>query len=136
MKFNIDERPSSSLVKFPQFSPIDVSELPILHDVRLRSFEHLGRTVRPSRYRRARRAGRAAVLDPMAVLAASASLHHRSSRKPLKNGCRTLPSADFARYLVSASEQLWLHADALVRNALGVFFLRDALLKPKSTFPA
>jgi uncharacterized LabA/DUF88 family protein len=29
--------------------------------------------------------------------------HHRSSRSPLKNGCRTLPSADFARYSISAS---------------------------------
>jgi hypothetical protein len=29
--------------------------------------------------------------------------HHRSSRMPLKNGCRTFPSADFARYSISAS---------------------------------
>src|ERR1700704_2832908 len=28
---------------------------------------------------------------------------HRSSRRPLKNGCRTFPSADFARYSISAS---------------------------------
>jgi hypothetical protein len=28
--------------------------------------------------------------------------HHRSSRRPLKKGCRTLPSADFARYSISA----------------------------------
>src|SRR3954454_2869836 len=28
---------------------------------------------------------------------------HRSSRRPLKNGCRTLPSADFALYSISAS---------------------------------
>jgi hypothetical protein len=30
-------------------------------------------------------------------------LDHRSSRMPLKNGWRTLPSADFARYSISAS---------------------------------
>src|ERR1700757_5108320 len=30
--------------------------------------------------------------------------HQRSSRMPLKNGCRTLPSADFARYSISASK--------------------------------
>jgi hypothetical protein len=29
--------------------------------------------------------------------------HHRSSRIPVKNGCRNLPSADFARYSISAS---------------------------------
>src|SRR4051794_16596661 len=29
--------------------------------------------------------------------------HHRSSLMPLKNGCRTFPSADFARYSISAS---------------------------------
>src|SRR6478736_5673463 len=29
--------------------------------------------------------------------------HHKSSRKPLKKGCLTLPSADFARYSISAS---------------------------------
>jgi hypothetical protein len=28
---------------------------------------------------------------------------HRSSRRPLNNGCRTLPSADLARYSISAS---------------------------------
>src|SRR3954447_20083195 len=28
---------------------------------------------------------------------------HRSSRSPLKTGCRTLPSADLARYSISAS---------------------------------
>ena len=28
---------------------------------------------------------------------------HRSSRKPLKKGCRTLPSADMARYSISAN---------------------------------
>ena len=28
---------------------------------------------------------------------------HRSPRKPLKNGWRTLPSADFARYSISAN---------------------------------
>jgi hypothetical protein len=27
---------------------------------------------------------------------------HKSSRKPLKNGCRTFPSADLARYSISA----------------------------------
>ena len=32
-----------------------------------------------------------------------ARLHHRSSRRPLKNGWRTLPSADLARYSISAS---------------------------------
>jgi hypothetical protein len=32
-----------------------------------------------------------------------AHVHHRSSRMPLKNGCRTLPSADLARYSISAS---------------------------------
>src|ERR1700719_108584 len=31
------------------------------------------------------------------------SIHHRSSRKPLKNGCRTFPSADFALYSISAN---------------------------------
>jgi hypothetical protein len=30
-------------------------------------------------------------------------LVHRSSRMPLKNGWRTLPAADFARYSISAS---------------------------------
>src|SRR5438105_98185 len=30
-------------------------------------------------------------------------VHYRSSRRPLKNGCRTFPSADFARYSISAS---------------------------------
>src|SRR3954467_11135110 len=33
----------------------------------------------------------------------SIPLRQRSSRSPLKNGCRTLPSADFARYSISAS---------------------------------
>ncbi len=28
---------------------------------------------------------------------------YKSSRGPLKTGCRTLPSADFARYSISAS---------------------------------
>ena len=28
---------------------------------------------------------------------------HRFSRKPLKKGCRTLPSADMARYSISAN---------------------------------
>jgi len=31
------------------------------------------------------------------------SIYHRSSRNPLKNGCRTFPSADFARYSISAN---------------------------------
>jgi hypothetical protein len=31
------------------------------------------------------------------------NFHHRSSRRPLKNGCRTFPSTDFARYSISAS---------------------------------
>jgi hypothetical protein len=31
--------------------------------------------------------------------------YSRSSRRPLKNGCRTLPSADFARYSISASNE-------------------------------
>src|SRR6478735_1798915 len=31
------------------------------------------------------------------------ALAHRSSRTPLKNGCLTFPSADFARYSISAS---------------------------------
>ncbi len=30
-------------------------------------------------------------------------VHHRSSRIPLKNGCRTLPWADFALYSISVS---------------------------------
>jgi hypothetical protein len=30
--------------------------------------------------------------------AALSNSRHRSSCRPLKNGCRTLPSADFARY--------------------------------------
>ena len=30
-------------------------------------------------------------------------VHYRSSRRALKNGCRTFPSADFARYSISAS---------------------------------
>jgi hypothetical protein len=30
---------------------------------------------------------------------------HRSSRMPLKTGWRTLPSADFARYSISASNE-------------------------------
>jgi hypothetical protein len=30
-------------------------------------------------------------------------IHHRSSRRPLKNGWRTFPSADLARYSISAS---------------------------------
>src|ERR1700730_1891401 len=30
-------------------------------------------------------------------------IHHRSSRRPRKKGWRTFPSADFARYSISAS---------------------------------
>lgn len=30
-------------------------------------------------------------------------VHHRSSRSPLKKGCRTFPSADFARYSISTN---------------------------------
>jgi hypothetical protein len=32
-----------------------------------------------------------------------AGVHHKSSRNPLKNGWRTFPSTDFARYSISAS---------------------------------
>ena len=40
---------------------------------------------------------------PCCGLSSAPSPSHRSSRMPLKNGCRTLPSADFARYSISAS---------------------------------
>ena len=40
---------------------------------------------------------------------------HKSSRKPLKNGCRTLPSADLARYPISA-ESDGSTPDATVRD--------------------
>src|SRR6478735_4291637 len=74
--------------------------------------------------------------------------HHKSSRKPLKKGCRTLPSADFARYSISASSsgstQMPLCAMRLVYGWVfrisGVRRLRrsaaDALSKPWSTLPA
>lgn len=39
----------------------------------------------------------------MANCQAIECIHHRSSRRPRWNGCRTFPSADFARYSVSAS---------------------------------
>ena len=42
-------------------------------------------------------------------------LRYRSSRMPLKNGCRTLPSADLARYSISA-ESDGSTPDATVRD--------------------
>lgn len=41
--------------------------------------------------------------NPALIVALRAMLHQRSSRNPLKNGCRTLPSADLARYSTSAN---------------------------------
>jgi hypothetical protein len=43
---------------------------------------------------------------------------HRSSRSPLKNGCRTLPWADFARYSISASNDA--QPDAAMCDALAL----------------
>jgi hypothetical protein len=48
------------------------------------------------------RPGHALRISRAAVMAHEL-LHHRSSLRPLKNGCRTLPSADFARYSIAAS---------------------------------
>jgi hypothetical protein len=75
-------------------------------------------------------------------------LGHKSSRSPLKNGCRTFPSADFARYSISASSsgstQIALcaifFAKGWVLRISGVRRLRrsatDILSKPWSTLPA
>jgi hypothetical protein len=80
--------------------------------------------------------------DPAAVLATVAPLHYRSSRRPLKKGCRTLPSSDLARYSISAfscgSTQMPLCAMRLVYGCVlrtsGVNRLRksvaDFLSKP------
>jgi hypothetical protein len=38
-----------------------------------------------------------------ALPALGARAHHKSSRIPLNTGCRTFPSADFALYSISAS---------------------------------
>jgi hypothetical protein len=73
---------------------------------------------------------------------------HRFSRKPLKKGCRTLPSADMARYSISANNfgstqmSLWP-----TRFAQGCVFrisgfsrvcrsAAEALSTPWSTLPA
>jgi hypothetical protein len=56
---------------------------------------------------------------------------HKSSRMPLKTGCRTLPSADLARYL-DLRKQRWLNPYAPVRNLLAVRLLfADQRLEPR-----
>jgi hypothetical protein len=51
--------------------------------------------------------------------ARSDRIHHKSSRRPRKNGCRTFPSADFARYSISA-RNLGSTQMPLCRCALGL----------------
>lgn len=75
-------------------------------------------------------------------------IHHRSSRRPRKNRCLTFPSADFARYSISASSfgstQMRL---CTIRFVYGCVFrisgfslfwrsAADVLSKPWSTLPA
>jgi hypothetical protein len=76
------------------------------------------------------------------------NVHHKSSRIPLKNGCRTLPSVDLPRYSTSASSD-----GSTQTPRCAIFFVygcvlrisgfsracrsfADAGLKPWSTLPA
>jgi hypothetical protein len=47
--------------------------------------------------------GRSGWLSQIQRLLSQRAPHHRSSRKPLKKGWRTFPSADLAQYSISAS---------------------------------
>src|SRR2546423_9633327 len=72
----------------------------------LKEARKVGRLQKRSRQRRRSRLSRrtSANFSPLhPMLAFVSEVHQRSSRMPLKTGCRTLPSADFSRYSISAS---------------------------------
>jgi hypothetical protein len=50
---------------------------------------------------------------------------HKSSRRPLKTGWRTLPSADFARYSISANKVGSTQMPALRRRFMAAPQLAD-----------
>src|SRR5204863_8929092 len=74
----------------------------------LKEARKVGRLQKRSRQRRRSRLSRrtSANFSPVhPMLAFVSEVHQRSSRMPLKNGWRTLPSADLVRYSISARSE-------------------------------